>query len=696
MKNEIYLRRRGKVIVPAGTASEPLSLNYVASIMKNVEALGYTFSQPMAQALQGLTLEELTAFYGELIPMLRKMRGAHRAFKPMYPNFPKQVMEASELELFLNAMVHYWSDGQLLPHYEKEERLPLAEEVKLTVIDLGNETEFQALFGQIVGSNTSLSDQDKADIDWYLLEYGTEVGAMMPASIPQKETQSYIAALFINYFQAPVAGEFLARYFATATDVLRLAVALSEGDISLAKPTRFRNFKRSERDVLMSLLENTGNPTEDMIRWKKRWIRLGEKLHAGEYAKKYPKAVAAFGVLRNNEKYTTFNNAVEQALLNRKVREALDRLVTRPGDFARRLDHLLRITPTTERQNVVAAFQIAAVKVSTPVLLQVRQHFVRRNDQSDIRVFFPKGNIAKAKAIDNQLPPISKTICKAVVEACDQALTQRFAEKAPLGKVFVDEKLQDYLLPFSQRSASKSLRTLVRGSKVSLPENCDVLRFFIWWMNGNYRTDIDLSATLFNDKFENAGVLSYYNLREFGGCHSGDIVDAPNGASEFIDVSLSKLQKAGIRYVVMTLNSFTSQPFCDLPECFAGWMARQHAQSGEVFEPKTVQDRLDVTANTQIAVPLVIDVMERKVIWCDLSLKRNDLAYNNVRGNMSGIHATLRSMVEISKPNVYDLLKLHASARGELVSTPEEADVVFSVENETPLRLEEIASEYMA
>ena len=26
----------------------------------------------------------------------------------MYPNFPKQVMEASDLELYLNAITHYW------------------------------------------------------------------------------------------------------------------------------------------------------------------------------------------------------------------------------------------------------------------------------------------------------------------------------------------------------------------------------------------------------------------------------------------------------------------------------------------------------------------------------------------------------------------------------------------------------------
>jgi len=49
----------------------------------------------------------------------------------------------------------------------------------------------------------------------------------------------------------------------------------------------------------------------------------------------------------------------------------------------------------------------------------------------------------------------------------------------------------------------------------------------------------------------------------------------------------------------------------------------------------------------------------------------------------------------MKKPNLYDLLKLHAKARGNLVSSIEQADKVFSVANDTPFKLEEISSEYM-
>jgi hypothetical protein len=144
------------------------------------------------------------------------------------------------------------------------------------------------------------------------------------------------------------------------------------------------------------------------------------------------------------------------------------------------------------------------------------------------------------------------------------------------------------------------------------------------------------------------------------------------------------------------LNSYSQQSFSDLPECFAGWMAREQPASGEIYEPKTVLDRLDVTADTRIAIPLIIDIEDREVIWCDMALRRNPRWNNNVHSNLKGINLTLQSLIRLNKPNLYELFALHAAARGELVSSPDQATTIFSVENGTPFRQEEIAAQYLA
>ena len=292
------------------------------------------------------------------------------------------------------------------------------------------------------------------------------------------------------------------------------------------------------------------------------------------------------------------------------------------------------------------------------------------------------------------MPELSAALCERAAGVCRDALRERFRLLPPLGRCFVDPKLADYPMPFAQRSASKSFRTIPRGSRLPLPDDCRVLRLFLWWRNGKDRTDIDLSATLFDADFRYAGVISYYELRCDGGVHSGDIVDAPNGASEFVDITLDRMQARGIRYVVMTLGGYTPQPFCDLPECFAGWMSRSAPQSGEIYDPRIVQDRLDLTAVSRIAIPLLVDVSRRTLVWCDLALRSNPKWVNNVQGNLGGIALSLRALTSLKKPTLFDLFLLHAQARGT-VSTPEEAETEFSVASGTPFRLDEIASEFL-
>ncbi|MEO7717328.1 MAG: TerD family protein [Capsulimonas sp.] len=690
MNNSIYLRRRGKICLDAPLGDGLLPSNVIAAMSKNLEALGYGLSERLIEALRALSLDQLTQLYQELIADLRKSKGADHKFKPMYPNFPTQVMEMSAGELYLNAIVHYWSRGRLLPLSEIKERFPLLDNVELQMIDLGEVGEFELLFTQIAGSNTSLSQQDKEDLSWFVESYGNRIGALLPDAVPQKENAAYLCGLLIRHTSNAL--EFVEKYARTATDVLRIAVAMSGGDVSLADATKFIVFSRPQRRMLLALLDRQANATEDMLRWKGRWIRLGERLHAGEFRARYPKAAASFDVLRNDLPFATFNGQVERALANKDVDAALRRLETRPGDLARRLDHLLRLGKSSEE--VVTAFGASAAQISTPVLLQVRNHFQHRHVRDKMRVFFPKGNLAKVQGVENTLPDLREEICKAIADICSETLRARFATLPTLGKCYVDPTLKNYVVPFSQRSASKALRTVTRGSRMPLPAS-EALRFFVWWKNGSDRTDIDLSAAMFDEQFHLSETVSYYNLAALGGCHSGDIVDAPKGASEFIDITPSKLIEQGAAFVVMVLMSYTQQPFVDLPECFAGWMARTHPDSGEIFEAKTVQDRLDVTADTQCAIPIVIDLLNDQVIWCDIALKSHPRWQVNVAENLSGIQLTLKSLVEMTKPNLYDLLMLHAQARGETVEREQDAETVFSVANGTPFALETIASEYL-
>jgi hypothetical protein len=687
MMNTIYLRRRSKVVLPTGTGTTPIT--HLATVQKNLEALGFLLEEEITNRLKSFSPTEVDAFYQRLVKDLRVLVGAHREFKPFYPNFPTQVMELSEAELYFNAIEHYWTGER--PQTAEAERPVLDETPTYRIIRAGSHEDFQALFTSLAKSKSPYSVQDKEDVAWFVTQYRDGIRRLLPEQIPCKENLATLGAAFIRHL--PEAKAILDPHIRTATDVLRLAVALSDGDVSLKEAVKFGKFRRRDRSMLLSWVERATNRTEDMLRWKPRWIRLGERLHPGEYAKQFPQTAAAFDILRNNRPVSTFNSRIEAGLAAKDTATILDLLDTRPGELARRLDHLVRISP--EPDAVVQRFAGCASAVSTPVLLQVMTHFQNRDSKPDLRVFFPKGAVAKLFATITALPKLPAGMATRLAEVCELALLDRFAKLPPLGACYVDPRLKNFLVPFSQRSAAKSLRTLVRGSRLPLPE-CRILRFFVWWKNGKSRVDIDLSAAMYDTNYGHIDTLAYYNLKSYGGHHSGDITDAPKGAAEFIDIDVNQLVEKGVRYVVMCLNSYTNQPYCDLPECFAGWMARSEPASGEVFEPKTVIDKVDVASDTRCCLPAIFDLTNREVLWADIALEAWPRFANNVHNNLGGVSMMLWAMTTLRKTTLLTLFNLHVRARGQLVPDIATAQTVFAVDQGlTPFDLERITADFL-
>lgn len=726
--NEIYLRRKNKVLISEGQAGVYHFPEVIGAMLSNLESLGFTFTENLIKRLLLMSRQGLIDLYNEILPILQEMVGAHKTFEPMYPNFPKQVMKASDAELYINAIIHYWT--LWLPAYEKKERAPLwKNKVELRFIDLGTDEEFKQIFTDILSSKTSISQTDKEDVEWCAYHYDF-LGAL-PTEIPLKENVALVAVLALKYLPYPK--ELLAFYVKTSTDVLRIAVAMSGGDISLAEPCKFKNFTRAERRLLLGLLDGLSGEAddlaEDMYRWEERWKRLAHKLHPFEKKNGYCSlSRSAFDIFLNGYKDTT-STRLERYIQKGNVENAVDILKHRAGDFARKLNVLLsRSLSDWQREFILGEFEKVADKVSTPVLLQVMDYFKHRQDLlPKLRAFFPKGNVAKVFAKENgSMKILDDWVSYSACVICRNTLIERFRNLPALGNVYLDEKLKNYTVPFSQRSASKALKTVSRGSKIELPEG-STLRFFIWWRDQmkrevtqedpweyyDGRTDIDLSAVALDENFKYIGNVAYYDLNNDLGCHSGDITSAPNGASEFIDIKIKKALEQGYRYIVMCVNSYSGQNFKNLPECFAGLMIRSKPNSGEIFEPATVENKFDLTSDTKMVIPMVIDLKERTMTWMDLGVTKLDWG-SHVWGERSKIELMVEAMATMNRPNLYDLFEMHAIARGksifkddgsgnweinmindDTIFTSKSFGVIEGREIITPYDIDKISSEYL-
>ena len=694
---EILLRKRFKFQIRGSELGS--SKSAVLAFNKNIETLGFTFSPALIARLEQLSINEIEVLYQEIVPILRKMVGA-RKYNPMYPNFPKQVMEASDEELYINAIVHYFSayakdcgiiDFTLLPKYKEEARLPLFERTKLRVLNEAFPNELDDIFNTIISSNSSITEEDKEYVEWFIInDYKIIV------NIPQKEQLALVIGLY-KQFNKDL--NELTSCLRTATDVLRTAVIMSGGDVSLAKPTKFRKFSRRERKFFLAALENANNITEDMLRYKERWKCLGFLIHPEDYKDKFPKTYQAFDVLRNNLPFSTFNGKVEKLIKTGDTKNAGILLASRPGEFARRLDSLLR--KTDEPGVIINQFAAATGNghISTPVLLQVKAHFShRRSGPNVLRTFFPKGNVAKIQAVQNNIEEIDNQYLKDIIDIVDYDLENRFKQLPSLGNVYLDENLKNYNIPFAQRSTSKALKTIARGSRIPFEEDKNIIRFFIHWRNKsdgrNTRVDIDSSAIFYDSTFRELGTVAWYDRglknKDYA-AHSGDITDAPKGASEFIDVDINKALQHKVRYVMHEIHCYNHPNFLEIPECFAGWMLRENAQAGKIFEARTVQNRFDITSELPVCIPLIIDIKNKEVIWADIAFKGS--GYSNDARFTSNCNAVLlQSILNLVKPTVYDLLEIHTKARGKRVDKLEEADTVFSVDIASDQKL---LSEYL-
>lgn len=668
---------------------------------KNIEVFGYTMSEALFDKLVHMKAKSREVVYDILVNGLKELTGADKVYNPMYPNFPESVMEKGDFELYFNAIVHYWSFGTLLPYEEKEERVPLFNTAKVKVLEAGSFDDLNDIFNNLCASKTSLSKSDVDDMIFIL----NSAKVTLPDEIPFKENAACVCRLLVDT-GVDTDGSLCRKYVKTATDVLRLVTAMSDGDVSLAENTKFRNLKRSERRIIMNLLAGCGNAAEDMSRYAGRWIRVGEKLHPGEFAKneRYTKAVQAFGVIRNDGKIKSFAGRVDAAVASGDVNTVVSLLKKRPGEFARRIDFLLRtFDKDADRKAVIMSFASVAKDVSSTVLLQVREHFINKLDGSDdMRVFFPKGNLARSYYVkNNKTKTIPEDVMKMVIAVCESTLVNIYGSRAFLGKVYIDKALRNYTVPFSLRSVGKTMTAVSRGSRIAIDDSVKIIRPFIWWTNTkNDIIDVDLSVAVFADNWDCLEHVSYSNLKseKFGMYHSGDITNGGpvdgEGAAEFIDLDIDKALGAGARYAVFNVYNFSNEFFSKMEHAAFGFMTRENMESGEIFEPSTVKQRMDLASATTTCIPVIFDLKERVFIWCDMALTADHVRAGyggiNVESNLPSVVVTCKAMVDVKKPNLYDLLMFNVKARGIITANPDEADIRFGLDDNCDVKPSDI------
>jgi hypothetical protein len=236
--------------------------------------------------------------------------------------------------------------------------------------------------------------------------------------------------------------------------------------------------------------------------------------------------------------------------------------------------------------------------------------------------------------VADERPPLPGPLVSEVEGLLTAELLTRAGRLPAVEAAVIDRSLGSLIAPFTQRSTSRALVTLPRGSAITIPAG-PLPRLFLHWMESDQRVDLDLSAAFFDGDWNHIGTCDYTQLRfaEQAAVHSGDFTSAPppDGAAEVLDLDAGALAAAGVRYVVVAVFSYNNVAFDDMAEAFAGVMVRAGAPgAGAAFEPRTVEHRFDLGGRSRASVPFVCDLAGRELRWLDMT--------QGVTGTLHAVH----------------------------------------------------------
>ncbi|MFJ4617198.1 hypothetical protein [Streptomyces sp. NPDC088812] len=666
----LVIRHTHRIPLPTGPVGEggTAARQFDAALM----SVGFKLSAELLERLSGLSEGTVVDTAVRTLGTVREMVGDHVRHNVYFIDFPADVPDtldfwmgciagaladdrtrASTLEQLSAGVVnlltlpsygtYQHTYAEMLAHHDE---LIAAAGDRLTVLHPGgtSDDELTGLYLALAGSRTPLGEDGLRDLQDLA---GHCADGPQPAAIPVRENRAVVNRARL----AAGAGLLLD----TVTDVLRLACALAGGDVTLREPTRLRTLPRPVRRALLAGLDAvvTAAPAKlaDVHAHREMWKRLGERLHPHEYPQ-WPHAADVFAVARGEKAARSLDSRVEELLSTSDVTGAAELLKAAPGKLFRSLDRLLRAALTQEeRDAVVAAAEQVVPDVSGRVVLSVRQHLHNRAQETGARRVFVN-RLGRAWVTDDSRPPVLASQRERLIVALDAELRRRLPAADHL---LIDPDVLDVALPLSGKATASGLGVLPRGSLS--PVDGELLRFFVYWKQSERTTDYDLSALLLNADYATVSWVSYTNLLDVEGKHSGDITDAPDGASEFIDLRLGAVRGT---CVVPQVNIFSGEGFEEVEESFFGFMLRGTEQKGRPFEPRTVRMKSELRGPGRVALPLAFlrgSDGRWRAKWLHLYLKGTPTS-NQVEGNRVTVATLLRGIVEREQLTVRHLTGL--------------------------------------
>ena len=530
-------------------------LTKAITLNENLKTLGYTLSPADMAALA--VSPSLDGFYESVKELMGSVDAA-----PMYPGFPRQVMDMDEAVFRFHQAVHYFSTYGLELFFGVETQkgwLPCKEDntqkvqqdavLPQKVVRLLPAQEAYILpLRTILSRKERMTLPEKQIVSEAIANISVEEACSL--NVRFKENMNAVYAIVFDMPDREAAFSILRGLCQHTGDVLRCI------DFLLGK-NKF-HFRTSQKRFLVKLLESY--PVKDFQanlvlsgKSARRNILLLNYIDYSVYSRSaaHMDAVNALrdGQLRSWE-------SVAKTMLTTGSDGTLDFIAQRPGMMLRMVAWLLR--SGYDRDAIVAKLSENASALSVQTLVTNLTHFGKLTEEE--------------RADAATLVSVFEPVLQAHMAGMDTVLRNK---KVALAMPEFDLDLSE--LHCNDKSAEGGF--IRSGIAYRLPENIGSLRFFVYW-NDETRVDVDLHVGFSDLKGEAHRVGWEQSFRDSGVVFSGDITHS--NAAEYIDIDL----RAPIDKVYANIHLFSGKRgFKDVDTCYVGMMGVPNGQSdGESYE----------------------------------------------------------------------------------------------------------------
>lgn len=519
----------------------------------------------------------------------------------------------------------------------------------------------------LLSSPIPLGNQDSEILDWGL--QGLDL--VYPEKIECKE----ILCRVLSRGQ----GE---KCISGVNDILRLVTYLSYQDATLGWNWRIK-LSGPQRKLVLGLLEDYlgGHPKSylDAKKYYHKWIITSQVLHTKE--SKYPKSYSFFSVLHGKDKtwiHKTFESRLQQAYdragKDGSIKEVINLLSTRGGEFIRRFDSLLR--RTWEKKDPAFCdlgsklMLIQGIRPKT--LLDLYKTYNRRNLEIP-RSFKDKFGV---RHVYESLPGLDQSLIDITQNLILTKLKDIYGQEKTMEgqKAYID-------IP-GDTELCLSLRSGVEGQilpgHIEHFEKTGILRFFSQWVDPRGDQDLDIHAWFVDENFTLCNRVGYDTsfidktrmIR-----HSGDVRHVKGDCAEYINIDFRRSKELPYRWMVIGVQNFNAPRLCDL-ENYIG-VAKV---SGDKKNGRWVPSENEILTRTKVTLP------EKNLLGYIVDFKESTVKYI-----LEGIQSNLNSSVNLDLIRQYTvkdnlslvkLLGMYLEAKGcKIVEEPDEETRIYTTQD---------------